>query len=165
MSDLSSIVYSIHSAMRKGTIGPGEMADLRRLDPQNPDRLAFWQVIVRWVEGEFPLSDEQTQRWAAVLQGWAVLGPDLHHPKCPLGRAMEGAGMAESRLSRLLRAPDSQFPEAAVRLCRFMRAKREPFNWTEFARWVLADNRDQANDRIAQDYYRAKIAKERRGKA
>ena len=159
MSDLASIVYSIHGAMRKGTIGPGEMADLRRLNPRNPDRLAFWQVIVRWVEGEFPLSDEQTQRWAAVLQGWAVLGPDLHHPNWPLGRAMERSGLAESRLSRLLRAPDSQFLEAAIRLCRFMRAKREPFNWTEFARWVLEGNRDQANARIAQDYYRAKFAK------
>jgi len=158
MSDLASIVYSIHSAMRKGTIGPGEIAELRRLNPRNPDRLAFWQVIVRWVEGEFPLSDEQAQRWAAVLQGWAVLGPDLHHPKRPLGLAMERSALTESRLSRLLRAPDSQFLEAAVRLCRFMRAKREPLNWTEFALWVLASNRDKANARIAQDYYRAKLS-------
>lgn len=158
MSDLPSIC-SIHSAMRKGIIGPGEMAELRRLDPQNPDRLVFWQIIVRWVEGDLPLPDEQIQRWATVLQGCAVLGPDLHDPKCPLGLAMEKAGLAESRLSRLLRAPDPQFLEAAVRLCRFMRAKQKPFNWTEFAAWVLAGDRDQFNHRIAQDYYRAKLSK------
>jgi len=111
------------------------------------------------VEGQVPLSEEQIQRWAAVLQGWAVLGPNLHDPKCPLGRAMEKAGLAESRLSRLFRAPDPQFLEAAVRLCRFMRAKQEPLNWTDFAAWVLARDRDQFNDRIAQDYYRAKLAK------
>ena len=151
---LPDVIGRIAGAMARDLIGPGERAELRRLDVAHPHSPAFWKIMTAWIGPAQTLESET--RWAIVLSGFARLGPPLHKRGARLGRALANAGYSELRLLKLLKVKGPTFADAVRRLCGFLAAKAEPVDWIELARFILTTDEQKADElrrNIARDYY------------
>lgn len=143
----------------------GDLAAIRRLDPDHPSAPAFWRLLVRAVPEERRRGRDNERRWALIIHGMALMVPH-HHEATPVGRALFMAGYSEARLGRLLDARGAQFGALVPRLCRQMAHKAQPFDWRELGRLILAAERDEARAEdirlaIARAYYSAEGAAEK----
>lgn len=140
-------------------IGRGDLAALRRMDPDRPSVPAFWRLLARATDGAMVRSDDDERRWALVAHGMALMAPD-HHASVEIGAALHTIDYAEGRLARLLNARGPQFRALVPRLCRHLAHKQQPLDWYRFARLILTEgsNEDVAEAirlHIARGYYRA----------
>ena len=153
----------------------GDLAQLRRMNPDTPDAPAYWRLLAsRKLLGD----PEWERKWALILHGIALMtrapvgaqvGRVAHDNQTPVGRALfqggesgrrESGYFSESRLSRLLTARGPALHALLGRMFRMMAAANQPFNWFEMARLILCEGHDkegaeQARHRIAREYYRA----------
>lgn len=139
----------------------GDIAELRRLRPDDPAAPAFWKVAALYLRpvgflGETgPALDRSERRWAALLNALAHLGP-LHRRGARLGRALADAGLSELRFVRLLRAHDDALLDAVRTAAQYLASKAVPADTADFAWLLLTDgnNGEQTvRRRIARDYY------------
>ncbi len=144
-------------------LGAGDVADLRRLRPQDVGRPAFWRMVASRLEpaGALPAGgaalDEAERRWAVLLAGMAEM-QGLHRPGVRLGRALFEANVAELRLVRLLRAHDDALADAVRVTVHQLTHAAQPVDRTDLAWLVLSDslsNEESVRRRIARDYYGA----------
>jgi len=151
----------------------GDLAELRRMDPDVPDAAVFWRLMA----SRNLLSNPAVEaKWALILHGIALMTPTTggenrtaHNGIMPVGRALflggeverrESGYYSESRLNRLLTARGPILRTLLARLFRMLAAANQPFNWSEMARFILNDdyNEEQAEDirrGIARAYYQA----------
>jgi CRISPR system Cascade subunit CasB len=151
---LPDIIGRITGAMERNLIGPGERAELRRLDVEHPYSPAFWKIMTAWVGSSHTPTSET--RWAIALSGFARMGPPLNKRGARLGQALASADYSETRLLKLLRVKGPTFADTVRRLCSFLAAKAEPVDWVELASFILTvdeQKADEARRRIARDYY------------
>ena len=139
----------------------GDLAALRRLDPDHASAPAFWRLLMRIPEERRRGRDAEA-RWALILHGMALMVPHHHGANVPVGRALFRADYSEQRLGRLLDARGAQFRALVPRLCRQLAHKAQPFDWRELGRLILASESDRDEERaetirvnIARAYYRA----------
>jgi len=144
-------------------LSPGDMADLRRLDPDDPAAPGFWKVVVGHLEPgavlEYfgPARDEAERRWAVILSCMAITQRQ-YRPGRRLGEALGASGLSELRFVRLLRAHGPALANALRLVARFLASKAEPLDWADLVRLVLSDDRPWAEPvrrQLARDYYRA----------
>ena len=156
----------------------GDLAELRRMDPDAPDAAVFWRLMAneeslkRWLG-----HDEIEQKWALVLHGLALMtrtaGNDTmsrsaHDRSAPIGevlfygddRSRTAAFYSQSRLNRLLTARGSILRTLEARLFRMLGAKGCTFDWYRMASLILTEgyNEEQSDwlrRDIARYYYRA----------
>ncbi len=139
-------------------VSPGDLADLRRLRPEDPTSPAFWKLCATYLAGWLPHGpgrDEAERRWAAVLGALAHLR-GLHRPDHPLGRALAETGLSELRLLRLLRARDRALFDVARGVVHILAQKAEPADLAQLADVLLDQDGDRAERirrRIARDFY------------
>lgn len=139
-------------------LGPGERADLRRGDPDDPGSPAFWRIVVThlaprgFIDLEAP-SNRALSQWVVILGSLAEL-EGLHNPRARLGRALAEAGYSELRLTRLLRAEGGQLLDAVRQMVHFLSAKGTDVDVAEIARLVLFDGA-WIRRSIASHYYAA----------
>lgn len=144
--------------------GLGERAALARLQPEalQPHQLAALSRALL-AAGLQPESwhPDTWPRWALIAQGMALAG---HNGQGRLGRQMADAGVAESRVSKLLTARRGAFRQLLPRVLRLMASKGVAPNWCELGELVLkeasADRADQQQVealrlRIAGPYFSA----------
>ena len=151
----------------------GELAGLRRMNPDEPDEAAFWRLMAR----EDLLGGPAVEvKWGLVLHGIALMTPtergasgrSAHNGQMPVGRALFLGGdtrrdsgfYGETRLNRLLTARGSMLRALLARMFRMLASADVTFNWREMANFILADGYDEeaaerARRRIARDYYQA----------
>ena len=151
----------------------GDLAELRRMDPDAPDAAAFWRLMAsRNLLGNPAVE----AKWALILHGIALMTPtangenrSAHNGIIPVGRALflggeaerrESGYYSESRLNRLLTARGPILRTLLERLFRMLAAAKQPCNWSEMARFILNDgyNEERAEDirrGIARAYYQA----------
>jgi CRISPR type I-E-associated protein CasB/Cse2 len=154
--DLPETIGRIAVSMTNGVLGSGELADLRRLDVQSPDRAAFWSVMSMWVSPAGMLGTEAENRWAMVLSGMARMAPCHHKPGRRVGEVLARVQYSEGRLMRLLRSRGRGFADTVRRTCMYLNSRGEPVDWVEFAAFILAQDPikvESARRRIARDYY------------
>ena len=148
----------------------GDLAELRRMDPDAPDAAAFWRLMARQRLLDNPALEH---KWALILHGIALMTGtanrhSAHDGSMPIGRAMFLGGdtqrtvsfYSEARLNRLLTARGPILRTLLARLFRMLTATNQPFNWSEMAHFILNDgyNEEQAEDirrGIARAYYQA----------
>ncbi len=159
-SSMRTAINRIAAAM-SGPLSAGDLAELRRLEPDDPSAPAFWKVMAAYIRPAVRLPDGEDaleraeQRWAAILNAMAVL-ENLHHPGRRLGEALATAGYSELRFARLLRARDSGVLYAVRRTAMFLRSKGEPVDCSDLADLILSDGRafgERVRRRIARSYY------------
>jgi CRISPR system Cascade subunit CasB len=157
--DYRGAVYAIALRIEREDYPPGDLAQLRRLDPEAPDSRAFWALIARHLPAAW--DDNRLQRaLAPVVRGMAIACP-FHRAhegeRRGLGRALAEAGVSEHRLLRLLRAGSERLANELRQLAQLVKSKGDDarFDWSD-ALWLIltADGDDhRLRRRIARDYY------------
>ena len=153
----------------------GDLADLRRMDPEHVDAAVFWRILARH---DMPnLTEDWERKWALIVHGIALMTPTnvpensrktAHKADTPVGRALylgpdsrRDAGFySESRLNRLLTARGQMQQVLLARLFRMLAKQDCAFNWREMAWFILneghsEDAAERARMQIAREYYRA----------
>ena len=159
---LEQIVHRIVGEIEHDAMSPGEVAELRRLDPEHPGGAAFWKAVVLHLEpaGQLRGADAEA-RWALVLRAVGELH-GLNRPRRRLGRALAGAGVSEMRLARLLRADLGTLAGTLSAVSRQLASKAEAVDLADLA-WLVLTARGPGGARrgeervrrnIARDYYR-----------
>lgn len=77
------------------------------------------------------------QRWATVVHGMALAG---HDGSTYLGRQLAQAGVAQSRVGRLLTARGDAFMQLLPRVLRLLASKNTQPNWRELGPLVLKEH-------------------------
>ena len=152
----------------------GDVAELRRMDPEAPDKNTFWRLMAQY---DMLGSPEVERKWALILHGIALMTPTnagggstrtAHNATMPVGRALflgsddgrENALYSEARFNRLLTSRQSMLRTLLARMFRMLGAAGVSFNWGEMAQFILNDGYDEdaAEDnrrRFARAYYQA----------
>lgn len=145
--------------------GTGDVAALARLDPDAPLQphqiaAAVRAFLAAGIEPDH-WNSATWQRWTLIAHGLALAG---HDGKSPLGQQLAKAGVAESRVTKLLTARGDAFTALVPRLLRLLASKGVAPNWNELGALIHAqaatqrETRDSAEDirlRIASRYFAA----------
>jgi len=145
-----------HLARSMVKLDPGQLARLRRMDPEGPGEGDFWRLAVQ--------HDLRTDSNGLLLvRLLALLTPKgepgahkkLHDWDSPLGAALYKAGYPETRLLNFLALPSAKRGEALERMARWLAAKgHDGVNCVDIARLLFFDDVRDAR-RLAEGYYRA----------
>lgn len=137
---------------------PGERAALARMNPRAPmphQLAALSRAVI--AAGLTPESwaREHWLGWTLIAHGMALAG---HDASAMLGEQLARAGVAESRVSRLLTARGEAFVQTLPRLLRLMASKGVAPNWNELGALVLRESGNGPVDRQQVETLRLRIA-------
>ncbi len=127
-------------------LGTGEHAALARINPYGELRphqvAALTRVLLN--AGLEPDKDnwrpETWHRWALIAHGMALAG---HDGTRNLGEQLSSAGIAESRVTKLLTARGDAFRQLLPRLLRLLASKDVAPNWHQLGGLILHEGRDE----------------------
>ena len=168
------IAVGFASQMAHTEFRRGDIADLRRMDPDEPGAAVFWRLLAQ----QDLLGDPAVEsRWALILHGIALMAPTssgdgvartAHNGNMPVGRALLLGGedrrekglYSETRFNRLLTARGPMLRALLARMFRMLAAANVSLNWREMAQFILNEGDDeeaaeQARRRMARAYYQA----------
>ena len=168
------IAVGLARQMARADFRRGDLANLRRMDPDGPDKAVFWRLLAQHDLLGNPVVES---KWALILHGVALMTPTssgdgvartAHDGPTPVGRALflggesqrASAFYSESRLNRLLTARGPMLRTLLARTFRMLAAGGVSFNWREMAQFILTDGypegaAEDARRRIARAYYQA----------
>lgn len=135
-------------------LGTGERAALARIDP---DAMRAHQVAAlsrALVQAEMEPENwrpETLRRWALIAHGMALAG---HDGNASLGVQLFRAGVAESRVSKLLTARGNTLRQLIPPLLRLMASRDVAPNWHDLGTLIL----DESNHPDRAEEIRMKIA-------
>lgn len=141
----------------------GDVAELRRLRPNDPGSVAFWKVLATYLDPaeELPRGGDARhaaeRNWAAILSGMAVMRGLHRHGHRP-GHALASGGYSELRFVRLLRARDAALLDAVRGVAQFLSSKGEAVDWLQLARLIKqqeGEGAERLRRDIARDFYGA----------
>ncbi len=120
--------------------GPGDRAALARLDPHalRPHEIAALAraLLAAGLQPETWHADTWP-RWALIAHGMALAG---HDGSGRLGRQLAQAGVAESRVTKLLTARGDAFRQLVPSMLRLLASKAVQPNWFELGELVLKES-------------------------
>ena len=164
----SEIAVRIANHMASEGFGRGDLAALRRMDPESPNAAAFWRLTARY---DVLRGEESERRWGLILHGIALMtktggdtiGRSAHVRGLPVGRALFTGGdvnrttafYSESRFNRLLTARGPMLKALLARMFRMMAAADQGFDWYHMSQFILSDGEraERIRRSIARDYY------------
>lgn len=138
--------------------GPGDRAALARLrvDALQPHQLAALSRALLGAGLSPDRWDAQTwPRWALIAQGIALSG---HDGKQALGAQLAHAGVAESRVTKLLTSRAESFSQLVPRLLRLLASQGVSPNWRELGELVLIESSEDPDNQAEAERLRLTIA-------
>jgi len=163
------IAARIAAAVARQDFPRGDLAALRRMDPDAPDAAVFWRLLAHHELAGNPAVES---KWALILHGIALMtdtsaNRSAHSATTPVGRALylgseehrDSGFFSETRLNRLLTARGPMMRALLARMFRMVGTGR-PFDWREMAQLILydgyrEDRAEYARRNIARAYYAA----------
>ena len=148
----------------------GDLADLRRMDPDGDRPAVFWRLLAENnLLGHGQRAESMESRWALIIHGIALMTPTsaentatrtAHDREVPVGRALHEAKYSEMRFNQLLAARDDMLRKLLARTFRMMSTNDKAFDWREMARFILNEGNDEekaerSRRRLARSYYTA----------
>jgi len=130
----------------------GDLAELRRLDPDRPGAPVFFRILVRVAPDAAP---ETMCRYAHYLRILALNPDALSGDR--LGAVMAASGVSESRVQRLLSARGGAMRDQ-LRLIARRLANADNVPWRGFAYLLLTSDEDKLERSrliVARDFWRA----------
>ncbi len=138
----------------------GEKAALARLDPEQmlPHQVAaLSRGLVHAGLTPETWQAQTWRRWALIAHGMALAG---HDGKSRLGDQLARAGVAESRVTKLLTSRGDAFTQLVPRLLRLLASQGVAPNWYELGNLILKGDSPESQDdaetlrlRIAGNYF------------
>ena len=155
---VGTIVQRIAGGFASLDFPRGDLAELRRMNPDNPAAPVFWRIMA---QHNLPDTAWGVSRWALIIHGIALMTPTAN-AKIPVGRAIFLGGSlqrdtgfySQARLERLLKSEGTIFRALLGRLFKMLASAKQPLDWEEMAALIIDDN-DAARYKIASDYYRS----------
>lgn len=138
--------------------GMGDRAALARLDPEALQPQAIGALSRALLAAGLSPETWQPQtwpRWALIAHGMALAG---HDGRGRLGEQLAQAGVAESRVSRLLTARGDAFRQLLPSLLRLLASKGVAPNWRELGELVLLNASADPRDVEVAEALRLRIA-------
>ena len=160
----------------------GDLAAMRRMDPDAPDCAIFWRLMAGH---DLLRGGVWEKEWALILHGIALMTPTnagedarrtAHDGYLPVGKALfrggeaqrEKAFYSDARLNRLLTARGPMLRALLARTFRMLASANVSFNWREMAQFILNERNERggrdeeeaaekSRNRVARDYYRAEM--------
>ena len=168
---IDAITYRIVEDIRSPSFPRGTLAELRRMNPEEPDTMAFYQLM----GSRGLLRNEKLEtKWALIMHGIALMTPSAHDSRTPVGEALfEGGDPGRTnafysglRLNKLLKAQGSALVTLMKQMFRMMSAANAPFDWREMATFILSEGIDEgaaeaSRRSIARSYYGTEYRKSR----
>ena len=140
-------------------LGPGDLAQLRRMRVDQPGCPAFWKIVSEYLAGALPLGELARclaeERWATILRTFAELS-GMNSPRTDLGTALAKAEFSEVRFTRLLRARNGMLDDAVRGASRILASKGQASRLVDFAALVLLQDDpggERVRRRLARSYY------------
>ena len=179
------ITAGLAGEMARPTFRRGDLAELRRMKPEEPDAAIFWSLLASHglLEGPDISGRELERKWALILHGIALMTPTVeansdsdrsrssaHDPTVPVGLALFQGGdgnrtrafYSESRLNRLLTARSPMLHTLLARTFRML-GTDQAFNWQQMAQLILDEGfREERAERVRHQIARAYYQAERR---
>lgn len=163
--DYGQAVGRIASMMeQQGNLSRGDLAELRRISPNEPFTPALWRLllILNLDESRWRQQEIWERRWAALFMGMAhCIG--LHSYQTSFGQALAEAGWSELRFVQLMRARDDTLEKHLRRVAQFLSSKHQEANWTDVA-WLLFSQSGETAKKvrlnISRSYYSTLYAQE-----
>ena len=162
-SPTARVIGRMIARLGRQDLSRGDLAALRRMDPDRPHVPAF---IVLMLDAGAPEAwttrVEDAQCWALIAHAMALMVPAHHRKEARVGKALQLADISEPRVARLLAARGAQFRAQIPRLARRLASSHQPVNWQELGHMILAEGRDDIDRletsrlRVARDYYSAR---------
>lgn len=157
---LAKVVASLAGSIAHPEFPSGDLAGLRRLQPDSRLAPAFWRLLVNRVPESMRRSEETERRWAVLMQAMAVMAPNIHATNRGLGKVLAemNRDSLEQRMLRLLRSRGRQLEDQLRLMARLLASQAELVNWVSLAWLVLSDDetmRQKICRAIARDYYQA----------
>lgn len=144
---LANGVRALEAADRRG-----DLAELRRMDPDRPDAPAFFRILVR----HHPNADPDLARRCARVVRILALRPEALAPGS-LGQAMAEHGVSEARVQKLLSARGGALASQIALIARRL-AGEGALPYRALSRLLLLHDDDEAAEsirlEIARDYFR-----------
>lgn len=160
--------------MAQQGFGRGDLAELRRMNPDSTDSPVLMGLLA---QEELFGPPEVEKKWALILHGIALMTPkggddesrgSAHDGQMPVGRALYLGGeptrdqgfYSEIRLNRLLTARGSMFRSLLARTFRMLAAANVSLDWKEMAGFIRDEgdfekSAEIARRRIAREYFQA----------
>ena len=174
-NDVEAIVDGFIRRIRRASFSAGDLAELRRMNPDSPGATAaYWRLMAEENLLGNPITE---QKWALILHGLALMTPKAggegdnrtaHDKAMPVGRALYLGGdpnrgergyYSELRLNRLLTSRGSMLRTLLARMFRMMAAASQPFNWHDMAWLILNEDSKERFEyslrSIASAYFQA----------
>ena len=174
----SDIAADFAYQMTLPSFSRGDLAELRRMNPDSPGAPVFWRLLASrdllGYSNSIPIIED---KWALILHGIALMTRNrtgepgvgsAHAGNMPVGRALYLGGestrstafFSELRFNRLLAARGPMLHTLLARMFRTVAAADQPFNWREMARFIRSidyreDLAERARRGFARAYYRA----------
>ena len=138
--------------------GRGDRAVLARMNPDalRPHEIAaLARALLSAGLSPETWRPETWPRWALIAHGMALAG---HDGAGRLGQQLARAGVAESRVTRLLTARGEAFRQLLPRMLRLLTSKGVQPNWFELGELVLKQDSDEHDDVQRAEQLRMRIA-------
>lgn len=160
---IDAIVYRLVSEIGSPVFPRGNLAELRRMNPEEPDSTAFYQLM----GARGLLRNEALEtKWATIIHGIALMTPTAHDSGTPVGEALFEGGdpnrtsafYSRLRLNRFLKSEGSVLVTLTKQLFLMMKAASQPFDWREMTTFILSegvdpDKAEESRRMIARSYY------------
>lgn len=144
----------------EGILSSGELAQLRRITPDQPYTAALWRVMlmadINQTDTEIS-QDVWERRWATVLMAMAY-NIGLHSYDVAFGEALANAGWSELRFVKLMKSRDELLEIQFRLVARFLAGKNQSANWADAAKLLFYQNGETAEKvrlDISRKYYTA----------
>ena len=146
----------------------GDRAELRRMRLRQTPPFSFWRLLdnagKRFNDGSATVDEYELWRWQLVALGMAIMSPNHHNPKMPVGRVLQDINYSEQRLARLLKSRGVEFNAQYLRMVRQLAASNEAVDWRELAWFIFAQDisekwAENCRLKIASNYYNEKKEK------
>lgn len=141
-----------------GSLGTGELAELRRISLERPFTPALWKILISQ-ELESPLTalrqTDWERRWAAQLMGMAYTA-GFHDYNRPLGVALAESGWSELRFVQLMRAEEETLEVNLRRMAQYLASKSTQADWSDVLALLLyqeGETGENVRIDIARNYY------------
>ncbi|NBC26643.1 MAG: type I-E CRISPR-associated protein Cse2/CasB [Bacteroidetes bacterium] len=164
--NIGKAVGKIASLMKeKGALSTGDLAELRRISPDQPFTPALWRILLMFDLNESPgwISQEQWERrWATLLMVMAH-NIGLHNYRVSFGQALANAGWSELRFVQLMKSNGETLEKHLRRVAQFLAGKNQEADWSDAARLLFTQSGESGEKirlSISRNYYSALYAQE-----
>ncbi len=157
-ASIGSACAALAAHLQRASTSTGDRAALARLQPealQAHELAALSRALLAAGLSPDSWHPDTWPRWALIAQGIALAG---HDGSRPLGEQLARAGVAESRVTKLLTARGEAFRQLLPRLLRLLASLGVAPNWRELGELVLIESSTDRQRIEAAEALRLRIA-------